>query len=259
MLVTAILIGLVAAFGVFDYQLGTLYLFRPIVTGPIVGLILGDVQTGTIIGANLELLFMGAISVGAYIPPDVILGGVLGTAFAISLKQGAETALALAMPIALLSLAISNFLNAILPMFLKIADDSAARGSTKGIEAVHWGFGFTGVIEKFVLAFLSFYFGAEAMKHVIDKIPQVFIDGMSIAAGILPAMGFAMLMGMILNKKLVPFFFLGFVLSSYLKMPILGVAIVGIILIIEKFHLLDPQVAMANVSLNKEEDSDDDF
>lgn len=41
MLTQAILIGLIAAFGKFDFQLGTLYAFRPIVLCPLVGLVLG--------------------------------------------------------------------------------------------------------------------------------------------------------------------------------------------------------------------------
>ncbi|MDY4025619.1 MAG: PTS sugar transporter subunit IIC, partial [Enterococcus avium] len=69
MVLQAFLLGLVAVWGVFDYQMGTLYTFRPITIGPLVGLVLGDLQTGVTIGASLELLFMGAISVGAYIPP----------------------------------------------------------------------------------------------------------------------------------------------------------------------------------------------
>ena len=69
MLPQAILIGLIAAFGKFDCQLGTLYAFRPIVLCPLVGLVLGDLQSGLAIGASLELLFMGSISIGAYVPP----------------------------------------------------------------------------------------------------------------------------------------------------------------------------------------------
>ena len=68
MLVQAILVGLVGAFGCLDYQLGTLYAFRPIVLCPLVGLVLGDLQTGLAVGASLELLFMGSISIGAYVP-----------------------------------------------------------------------------------------------------------------------------------------------------------------------------------------------
>ena len=41
MLTQAILVGLVGAFGCLDYQLGTLYAFRPLVLCPLVGLVLG--------------------------------------------------------------------------------------------------------------------------------------------------------------------------------------------------------------------------
>ena len=100
--------------------MGTLYTFRPITIGPLVGLVLGDLQTGVTIGASLELLFMGAISVGAYIPPDVLIGGILATAFAIKSGRGYESAVTLAMPIALIALTISNIIAAATPVFLML-------------------------------------------------------------------------------------------------------------------------------------------
>ena len=118
MLVKAILISLVAAFAMFDYQLGTLYAFRPIVTCPLVGLILGNLPAGLAIGASLELLFMGNISIGAYVPPDEKVGSILACAFAITLGKGTEAALALAMPIATISLAISNVINGLMPVIV---------------------------------------------------------------------------------------------------------------------------------------------
>ena len=131
MLVQAILIGLIAAFGKLDYQLGTLYAFRPIVLCPLVGIVLGDLQSGLAIGASLELLFMGSISIGAYVPPDETIGGVLACAFAIQLGQSTEAAIALAMPIATLCLAIKNVLNAGMPLLVDRADVFAARVTSR--------------------------------------------------------------------------------------------------------------------------------
>ena len=136
MLTQAILIGLIAAFGKFDCQLGTLYAFRPIVLCPLVGLVLGDLQSGLAIGASLELLFMGSISIGAYVPPDETIGGVLACAFAIQLGQGTEAAIALAMPIATLCLAIKNILNAALPILVDRADVFSSQGNLKGVDAL---------------------------------------------------------------------------------------------------------------------------
>ena len=83
-MVEALLLGLVAFIAQSEYALGTSLLSRPIVTGLLTGLVLGDVQTGVIMGATLELAFIGSFSVGASIPPDVVTGGVLGVAFAIT-------------------------------------------------------------------------------------------------------------------------------------------------------------------------------
>lgn len=110
MLVQAILIGLIAMFVTFEWMFGTNLGSRPIITGMLVGLVMGDLKTGIILGATLEMVFIGSITLGAAVPPDVITGGVLGAAFAISTGKGADVALALAFPIATLYLVVDNVL-----------------------------------------------------------------------------------------------------------------------------------------------------
>ena len=257
MLVQAILVGLVGVFGCLDYQLGTLYAFRPIVLCPLVGLVLGDLQTGLAVGASLELLFMGSISIGAYVPPNETVGGVLACAFAIQLGQGTETAIALAMPIAVLSLTIGNITDAGFSIIVDIADKCAAKGNLKGIYAAHWSMGLFGCLEYFLLCGGAFYLGSDAIQGLLDFIPTFVIDGCGVAANILPAMGFAMLGRLVLTKQLVPFYFLGFLLCSYANVPVLGVALIAIIIGIDKFDLLG--LGGAQPQLSAEGDEDDDF
>ncbi len=258
MVMQAILIGLIGALGKFDYQLGTLYMFRPIVLCPLVGLVLGDVPTGLAIGASLELLFMGSISIGAYVPPDETVGSVLACAFAISLGQGTEAAIALAMPIAVLSLALSNIMNPIFPFFVDLCDTYALKGTMSGIYAVHWGIGIVGgCLKAFILCMGAYMLGVEAVQGILDWIPDFVLNGFGVAANILPAMGFAMLGRLVITPKLVPFYFLGFVIASYMGVPVLGVAIIAIFIGIEKFSLLDGGFAQESVAL--EGDDDDDF
>ncbi|WP_265591862.1 PTS mannose/fructose/sorbose/N-acetylgalactosamine transporter subunit IIC [Leptogranulimonas caecicola] len=256
MIVQAVLVGLIGALGCLDYQLGTLYMFRPIVMCPLVGLALGDLQTGLAVGASLELLFMGSISIGAYVPPNETIGGVLACAFAISLGEGTEAAIALAMPIAVLSLAIGNLLQPIWPFFVDKADSFAKKGNLKGIYAVHWGIGLWGCFEYFLLCGGAFLLGVDAVQGILDWIPSFILDGFGVAANLLPAMGFAMLGRLVITKKLVPFYFLGFLLCSYMGVPVLGVAILAIIIGIEKFDLINMDMG-AQVAL--EGDDDDDF
>lgn len=231
MLLQAILVGLIAAWGQVDAAVGSLYTDRPIFTGLLIGLALGDIQTGVIVGATLELFFMGAISMGSYIPPDSLVGGVLATAFAISGDLGIKAALALAMPIALISLGIKQVIYMIVTAMCSYADTFAKAGNEKGVIAIHFGATALKAINSFVWVFLAFYFGADAVTGAISALPQFILDGMSIAGGILPALGFAMLLNMVFSRKTLPYYFLGFVLSAYIGMPIIGILIIGAIII----------------------------
>lgn len=251
--VQALLIGLVAAFGQLTYGLGTSMIDRPIVLGPLVGLVLGNPTQGIMIGATLELFFVGAVSVGAYLPPDMITGGVLATAFAIATGKGTEAAIALALPISMLALVFVNLESAIIvPMLGKVADKYAKKGNCNGVDAMHYLGGTIMVIRCGLICFLAFWLGSAKMQEFLNMIPKVVTDGMTIATGILPAIGFAMLAKMIMNKNVVPFFFLGFVLSAYLHIPVIGIAIIGLIIIFTWMQLQPVQSA-------KEVAEDDDF
>ena len=70
----AILVSIVAFLAAIDeYTFGASMMGRPLFTAPIVGLILGDFQAGIMIGATLELMFMGSIMVGRYTAGGVCL------------------------------------------------------------------------------------------------------------------------------------------------------------------------------------------
>ncbi len=56
--VTAILLALTAMLANGEYFLGSSMLSRPLITCTIAGLIMGDVRTGIIMGASLELAFV---------------------------------------------------------------------------------------------------------------------------------------------------------------------------------------------------------
>ncbi|WEV37410.1 MULTISPECIES: PTS sugar transporter subunit IIC [unclassified Lactobacillus] len=257
---TSLLIGLIGFMGPLDFVIGSNMLNRPIILGPLVGLVLGNLTQGIIIGASLELVFMGAISVGAYLPPDVIVGGVLGTAFAISLGKGVGAAIAIAMPIAMLSLAIGNLTSVIFPAIAHIGDRYAKQGKPGGITASLWGIGLIECTRRGILCFLGYFVGNAGMKTLLGMIPQNVIDGLQVAANMLPAIGFAILLQMIINDTVLPYFFLGFLLSAYLKVPVLGVALFGLIIVVVKLHNDKNKPAVsANGSVEEDIDDDDDF
>jgi len=224
------LITLIIVFGHCEDFLGTSLLSRPLVLAPLVGLALGDLQQGVLIGASLELIFMGNIKVGAAIPPDVVTGGVLGTAFSILSGKGPAIALALAVPISILAEMLLSALFVFRSTFNERFETYAAVGDYKKIQRLHL---FSGALKPLLMGligWLSLELGASSMKSLLDLIPGWVNTGLQVAGNVLPAVGFGLLMNLLFHKKVAPYFFLGFVLAAWLKLPLIAIAALGVII-----------------------------
>jgi len=219
-------------FGHSEDFLGTTLLSRPLVLGPLVGLVLGDLTQGVIIGATLELIFMGNIKVGAAIPPDVITGGVLGTAFAIISGKGPAVALAIAIPVSILAeMVISGLFvsrSLLNKRFKKYADD----GDHQSFQRLHILSGLTKPLLMGIIILLALVLGAGPIKSFLEMIPLWVQTGLQVAGNMLPALGFALLMNLMFNKTMAPYFFLGFMLAAYLKLPVIAIGGLGCIIAI---------------------------
>lgn len=232
MLVKTILIFLITFLGYSEWLLGTSYFQRPIVLGPLVGLVLGNLPAGIIMGATLELAMIGAASIGAYNPPDLIAGTVLGISLAIESNANVAAALTLGIPAATIMLAVNTGLGQ--PLMLMLIHRCDKHAENADIKKFTIDMLIAGYIQNWcgiIFVPLAFYFGSDAVTHLLAIIPSYVQTGMQIAAGLLPALGFAMLAQMIMNKKVVPFFFLGFFMAAYGSIPTTGVAIFAIILV----------------------------
>lgn len=238
MLLEAILIGLVGAIGILDGRIfGQTMIERPLVLGPVVGLILGDLQTGIIVGATLELVWMGIVGIGSATPPDVTTGGVLGTAFAIMTDSGPEVALALAVPIAILAQSLGILVRTVNTFFIHRADRYAKQGETGKITLMHWLGISLFFLNGFVPNFLGIMLGSETVEAFVNNIPAFITNGLEVAASMFPALGFALLLQMTFSMKLSPYFFLGFVIAIYFGVDITGVAIIGAIIAVILYQL----------------------
>lgn len=226
---TAAILALIAMLGNGEYFLGSSMLSRPLVTCTLTGLVLGNLQQGIIMGATLELAFVGSFSIGASIPPEIISGSVLGTAFAIGAGKSTAVALTLGIPIASLVLVIKNLCFIfILPYFVHRADKYAEQGDGAGVSRMNVFGGFFSInLPIGLVVGISYILGSPVIKGILGVIPQFVINGLGIATGLLPAYGFALLMKMMINKNNATFFIIGFALAVYFKISVTGVAIFG--------------------------------
>ena len=58
-------------------------LFSPVFGGAVTGLVMGDLKTGLIVGATLQLATLGVATYGGATVPDFLSGSIMGSAFAI--------------------------------------------------------------------------------------------------------------------------------------------------------------------------------
>lgn len=254
----ALLLGVIAFIAQSEFALGTSLISRPIVTGLFTGLVMGDIKTGLIMGATLELAFIGSFSVGGAIPPDVVTGGILGVAFAIASNSGVEAVLLLALPIATFALVLKNiYLGILIPVLCHKADTYAEEGNCKGIERMQLlsGFGLSFMLAMIV--FLSYLLGSNAISAVLKTIPNFVQQGLAVATGIIPALGFAMLARLLLNKTVVPYLFLGFAVAVYTEIPLTGIAILGAILAVITVNMTSG-IKLRNTDKNNESEVEED-
>lgn len=209
---------------------------RPIILGPIVGLIAGDFQTGLIVGGTLELVFIGAATFGGTAPPNVAIGSAVGTALAIGSGNGTEAALVLAVPAAVLGTFCELFAKTVCSFLVHRADSAAAEGNGRAILVVIWLGNTIHFISYAIPTFLALYFGSNAVQRFVESLSDQVMDAMNTGAAILPAVGFGILLSVLFNKSLFPVFFVGFVVAAFTSFTVIGVAVLATAVVLVIFR-----------------------
>ncbi|MDF1494540.1 PTS mannose/fructose/sorbose/N-acetylgalactosamine transporter subunit IIC [Caproiciproducens sp. CPB-2] len=244
-----------------EFYFGQVNLGRPIFAGALVGVFLGDIQTGVILGFALELIFIGSFSVGSATSPDMSTAAVLCTGFAITTGLSTEAAIALAVPLALLGGAMKTVSwGVITPLLENLCVKRAEHDDMRGIEIIFnlWAVGlYAGGFA--IITALVFFAGQGAVKAIVGAIPAIITEALPKATGMLPALGFALLIRMLRNKAVMPFFFLGFLLVAYLKIPTMGIALIGVMLALIMLTLRGYSTTNNTVVSTQAGGKDDDF
>lgn len=203
-------------------------LVRPIVTGPIVGFILGDIKTGIIMGGMIEAIYMGIVSVGGGAPADAFGSTVICVSFVITGGLSIEAGLALAFPIGTLTARLAQLVLPMHAFLIRYFEKFAAAGDSKNYARLQqvYRFAFARLFHTITI-FLAVWIGADAVSNVFNLLPPYVIDGLRIAGGLLPAVGLGILTTMTFNKELGGFLFLGYAMSAYLGLGTMAVAIIA--------------------------------
>lgn len=207
--------------------LGSVSVRQPIVCGTITGLLLGDVVNGCIIGATINTLYLGFVNAGGTLPADAGIGGIVGTALALSSGASAEAAIAIAVPLGVMGTMIWTLRQTVNIYFVHRMDKYALSGDTK--KMAFWQCWPTQIFACLVTAVpvaLMVYLGAPAVQGAIELLSGTPLHILTVIGSLLPAIGIGMLLQMLNTRKgILLFFILGFALETYSGLSMLIVAV----------------------------------
>lgn len=199
-----------------------------IMIGFILGIVFGDVKQGLLIGATIQLVYLGVIATGGNVPADGVLAGCIAIPIALQTGMSAEAAVGLAVPFSVLGVFLDQIRRTSNSIWVRKADAYAEQGDRKGIFRCAATYpAIFAFFLRFVPVFLINLVGPDAVQYALEILPNWVITGFSVAGGLLPALGFAIIIITIGRKDLLPYFFIGFYAVAYLGINTMAAAVFG--------------------------------
>ena len=201
---------------------------RPIVAGPIIGVLLSEPLTGLIIGAFIELLWIDRLPMGGYITPNDSIAAVLATAGAILAGRELDSvsrelmtlAILLFLPSAILARQVDIWIAKTNARLSRKAAEYARRGDMQGIAKEHrYGFlkTFAG---SFTVMLLCLIPGVAFLEWVFPLLSEKMLRALVYTYSVIPLVGVAVALSTIKLRGAVPLF-AGIFLITAMLMKIL--------------------------------------
>lgn len=240
--------------------------FSPLMTGLVVGIIMGDVPQAMIVTAALQMIYMGVFSPGGSMPAEPSIAAAIAVPVALLGNLKPEAAIAVAVPVGLLGSYLYQFrffINTFLGKYTDKAvddlNDSAIRRS------IIWYPTITSFLLFVPLVFFALYLGAPVIADIITALEgTVVIHILEVVGGGLAAIGIATTVYVIGRKDYLVFFFLAYFLSvvfKSLEITMVTYAIFGVLIALifvqSQKGKLAPAPAQASSSSTLDDDDDD--
>ncbi|MGN0334253.1 MAG: PTS mannose/fructose/sorbose/N-acetylgalactosamine transporter subunit IIC [Lachnospiraceae bacterium] len=238
-------------------------LYQPIVTGAVIGAILGDLNTGLVVGGTYQLMTIGNMPVGGAQPPNAVIGGVMATVFAVASGLETTQAVGLAVPFALIGQYMVTFLFTVMSPVMSAADKCAEKGDTKGIVRINWlAMGALGLL--FAVVCVAGLLGGAALGETLSAIAEKyawFMNGLGAAGGMMRFVGFATLLRIMLSNDFWGIYFAGFALATIIGFipelsgsALIIIAMFGIALALYDFQTRTAMKACGGSNVGGDED-----
>ncbi len=275
-MIQAILLGLCACLssmpGLGGTTFGNYTLGRPLVAGMVAGLILGDMQTGIILGAAIQVIYIALVTPGGTVSADVRAISYIGIPLSVCAIKGMgldpsssaarDMAAALGAAVGTLGTVLFYGTATVNLLWQHIGWKAVEKGDFKKLYLVNMGFPW---ISHFLCSFLPTVIITMAGSSMVDLMKAYLpMDGVAMktlftVGSLLPAVGVAILLKQVINKSLdfLTFFF-GFTLAACMGVNLIGAAAIGGFFAVTNYKIqmlkLRPAVAGAAAYDDEEED-----
>ena len=217
-IVEIVLLAIVTFFFAIDQFSLTEIVYRPIIACPIIGAILGDVNTGLVVGGTYELMMVGNMPVGGAQPPNAVLGSVVAMIFAVKAKMDINAALGACMIFATFGQYVVTLTFTVMSGLMASADKAAEEANPAGITKVN-------VISccllggLFALIAVIAYVGGVALSAPLQTLATKaswLMGGLGAAGGMMRYVGFAVLLKIMLANDMWGIYLAGFAAAAIL-------------------------------------------
>ncbi|MCA1020537.1 MULTISPECIES: PTS mannose/fructose/sorbose/N-acetylgalactosamine transporter subunit IIC [Halobacillus] len=212
---------------------------RPLVAGLIIGIILGDVTTGIILGVAVQAAFIATISTGGTQNQEITYAAYGGIALGILAEASTGVTVTLSVGIGVLGLFLHNLMMVLNSGWNRRAENAAKKGDAQGIARNN---GIYPQIVNFLLRVipigLAVYLGEGFVKAFLDFVPDKVTHMMDVLGGLLPALGIALLMNLLIREKshfiffVTGFAFIVFISNNMIALTIFSLLIAYVIYLV---------------------------
>lgn len=227
-----LLLTIYAGFEILDELQIYSSLNTPVGAGLIAGIIMGDMQTGLVIGASMQLMVLGVGTFGGASKIDATTGTVLATAFSVSVKgMSPQVAISsIAVPVAAIMVELDVLARFANTFFSHRIDHFIEQQNYKAIERNFLYGSIPWALSRAVPVFIALAFGRGLVQTIATALNgdlKWLGTGLTVAGATLPAVGFAILLRYLPVKKHIAYLILGFTITTLFSVLFTNIQTIG--------------------------------
>jgi len=187
---------------------------RPVVAGPIIGMILKDPLTGLLCGALVELIWMDRLPIGTYIPPNDTVTTVIITAaailagniFGLHTRELATFCILFFLPLGYVSQQMDTFVIKFNDRLSKKALSDAEHGDIESVSGKHLQGLLKSLMATVLFIFIFLYLGVYLVVWIFPLLPPFALKTLTLCYYFIPLLGIAVAITTIKRQSMVILF-----------------------------------------------------